>query len=250
MISLLSWVPCWWPPLPNFTSPSSPSSLAVAGLGAPLSNSVLKRRYNYKSPEWMNEWMNEWLFITTRPICLGQNKILAKGRGGGSKLVQNSVTYFMDSPWPKAFLSVGLLNSEYRTYQWDGDNVTKVYNWREFFWWIFAQIDPLIADDDKLKSSRVPFRADDAGIVRSYPLVSVDVQRSLQKCLQAKVSLSHLLCSHPFQLYPLVNRAETAKLPKSTEKSKKSLNARFHSAQERPYKIVRDAPLFSVSGYL
>ena len=31
--------------LPNFTSPSSPSSLAVTGLGAPLSSSVLKRRY-------------------------------------------------------------------------------------------------------------------------------------------------------------------------------------------------------------
>src|SRR6218665_822213 len=33
------------PPIPNFTSPSSPSSLAVTGLGAPLSRSVLKRRY-------------------------------------------------------------------------------------------------------------------------------------------------------------------------------------------------------------
>jgi len=40
MISLLSYVPCWWPALPNFTSPLSPSSLAVTGLGVPL-----KRRY-------------------------------------------------------------------------------------------------------------------------------------------------------------------------------------------------------------
>ena|SRR6218665_1823181 len=31
--------------LPNFTFPSSLSSLAVTGLGAPLSSSVLKRRY-------------------------------------------------------------------------------------------------------------------------------------------------------------------------------------------------------------
>ena len=30
---------------PNFTSSSSPSSLAVTGLGAPLSSSVLKRCY-------------------------------------------------------------------------------------------------------------------------------------------------------------------------------------------------------------
>ena len=53
-ISLLSCVPCWWPPLPNFTSPSSPSSLAVTGLGAPLSSSVLKRRYISLPNEWMN----------------------------------------------------------------------------------------------------------------------------------------------------------------------------------------------------
>ena len=33
------------PPLPNFTSPSSPSSLNMTGLGVPLGSSVLKRRY-------------------------------------------------------------------------------------------------------------------------------------------------------------------------------------------------------------
>src|SRR6218665_1005644 len=43
MISPLSCVPCRWPTLPNFTSLSSPSFLSVAGLGAPLSSSLLKR---------------------------------------------------------------------------------------------------------------------------------------------------------------------------------------------------------------
>lgn len=98
------------------------------------------------------------------------------------------------------------LNSESRTYQWDGDDIAKVYDRREFFGWIFAQIDPLVADDDKLKGPRVPFWADDTGVVRSDPLVRVNVQRSLQKSFQAKISLSHLLCRysrHPFQLYPL-----------------------------------------------
>src|SRR6218665_1372519 len=45
MISPLSCVPCRWPTLPNFTSLSSPSFLSVAGLGAPLSSSLLKMRY-------------------------------------------------------------------------------------------------------------------------------------------------------------------------------------------------------------
>ena len=55
IISLLSCVPCWWPDLPNFTSLSSPSSLAVTGLRAPLSSNVLKRRYTSRMNEWMNE---------------------------------------------------------------------------------------------------------------------------------------------------------------------------------------------------
>jgi|SRR6218665_3597215 len=38
--------------LPNSTFPSSLSSLAVTGLGAPLNSNALKRRYRpYKSPE-------------------------------------------------------------------------------------------------------------------------------------------------------------------------------------------------------
>ena len=58
----LEWSPCWAAfiaddlPLPNFTSPSSPSSLAVTGLGAPLSSSVLKRRYISLQNEWMNKY--------------------------------------------------------------------------------------------------------------------------------------------------------------------------------------------------
>ena len=64
MISLLSCVPCWWPTLPNFTFPSSLSSLAVTGLGAPLSSSVLKRRYISLQNEWMNEWMKPKLIFT------------------------------------------------------------------------------------------------------------------------------------------------------------------------------------------
>ena len=51
----LSSVPCWWPPIPNFTSPSSPFPLAAIGLGAPpSSSSVLKRRYISLQNEWMN----------------------------------------------------------------------------------------------------------------------------------------------------------------------------------------------------
>src|SRR6218665_2118386 len=34
---------CLWPALPNFTFPSSPSSLAVTELGAPLNNSQWRR---------------------------------------------------------------------------------------------------------------------------------------------------------------------------------------------------------------
>jgi len=58
----LSCVLCWWPNLLNFTSLSSPS-LAVTGLGAPLSSSVLKRRYVSLMNEWMNEWMNEQISV-------------------------------------------------------------------------------------------------------------------------------------------------------------------------------------------
>ena len=55
MISPLNCVPCWWPTHPNFTSLSSPSFLSVAGLGAPLSSCLLKRRYISLQTEWMNE---------------------------------------------------------------------------------------------------------------------------------------------------------------------------------------------------
>ena len=57
------------PPLPNFTSPSSPPSLAVTGLWAPLSSSVLKRRYISLQNEWMNEWMNEHM-CTGVYVCI------------------------------------------------------------------------------------------------------------------------------------------------------------------------------------
>jgi len=68
MISPLSCISCWWPTLPNFTSLSSPSFLSVAGLGAPLSSSLLKRRYI----SLQNEWMNEWISMqgrTVRALC-------------------------------------------------------------------------------------------------------------------------------------------------------------------------------------
>jgi len=61
MISPLSYVPCWWPALPNFTSPLSHISLAVSGLGARLSSSVLKRRYTSLQNEWMTGWLTDWL---------------------------------------------------------------------------------------------------------------------------------------------------------------------------------------------
>jgi len=55
MISPLSCGPFWWPTLPNFTSPLSPSSLSVTGLGALLSSSLLKRRYISLQNEWINK---------------------------------------------------------------------------------------------------------------------------------------------------------------------------------------------------
>ena len=55
MTSPLSCVPCWWPTLPNFTSLLSSSILSVTGLGAPLSSSLLKRRYISLQNEWMNK---------------------------------------------------------------------------------------------------------------------------------------------------------------------------------------------------
>ena len=62
----LSCIACWWPALPNFTSPSSPSSLAMTGLGAPLSSSVLKRGYI----SLQNEWMNRYVYKYAYNICM------------------------------------------------------------------------------------------------------------------------------------------------------------------------------------
>ena len=60
-----------WPTLPNFTSLSSPSSVSVTGLRAPLSSSLIKRRYIVsRMNEWLNEWMNEGMKTFYLLICL------------------------------------------------------------------------------------------------------------------------------------------------------------------------------------
>jgi len=77
MNSPLSCVPCWWPTLPNFTSLWS-SFLSVAGLGAPLSSSLLKRRYISLQNEWMNEFKPSGIMMSE---AIKQFIICAKGLG-------------------------------------------------------------------------------------------------------------------------------------------------------------------------
>jgi len=100
----------WWPNLPKFTSLWSPSSLSVTWLGAPLSNSLLKRQALYKSPEWMNEKpvsqivgkISQSDSKTTSQLVIVRQPVSQLVRQPVSQIVIQSVSQIVRQPeWPQ-----------------------------------------------------------------------------------------------------------------------------------------------------